>query len=251
LPGRLALAALVLLSVPPRAGAYRPFVSTDAAVAGRGEVEIEFGYAGFRRNAEGTSIVAPSIVANLGTGHGLELVGEFKLVNDLSRSAEGRDRTRVEDSALSVKWVAHEGVLQEHGSGPSLAFELGTLLPTVRHQDRPGGELAGIASFRALGWTCHLNGGGLVEPGEDQPGLLWGAIVERPVVGRLRGVAEVNGESTRGETAQSSLLLGAVWDVEVAPPLHELSLDVGVRHGLSQLADDWGGTAGFTVAFPW
>ena len=31
----------------------------------------------------------------------------------------------------------------------------------------------------------------------------------------------------------------------------ELSFDVGVRHGISRTADEWGGTAGFTVAFPW
>ena len=29
------------------------------------------------------------------------------------------------------------------------------------------------------------------------------------------------------------------------------AFDLGLRHGISQAADDWGGTAGFTVAFPW
>src|SRR5437016_7743010 len=49
---RLLIIAAVLSGTPSRALAYRPFVSTDAAVAGPGEVEIDFGYAGFRRNDE-------------------------------------------------------------------------------------------------------------------------------------------------------------------------------------------------------
>src|SRR6266481_8476797 len=77
---RLLIIAAVFSGTPSRALAYRPFVSTDAAVAGPGEVEIEFGYAGFRRNDEHTTIVAPTVIANLGLGHDLELVGEFKLV---------------------------------------------------------------------------------------------------------------------------------------------------------------------------
>ena len=215
----LLIIAGVLSATPSRALAYRPFVSTDAAVAGPGEVEIEFGYAGFRRNDEHTTIMAPTVIANLGLGHDLELVGEFKLVNDLSRGA-ARDRTRFEDSAVSVKWIAREGALQEHGSQPSLGVELSALLPTIRGEDRPGGEVIGIMSGTAFGWTYHLNGGGLVEPGGDEPGLIWGAIVEHAIVGRLRGVAELNGESVRQEEADNSALVGAIWEIEAPPPLH-------------------------------
>jgi len=242
--------AVIVASAPSRALAYRPFVSTDAAVAGGGDVELEFGYAGFRRSDGRTTIVAPTVIANIGLGGGVEAVAESKLVNDLSRGAE-RDHTRFEDSALSLKWIVREGALQEHGSAPSLAVELGALLPTIRGEDRPGGELLGIASGRAFGWTYHLNGGGLVEPGGDEPGIIWGVIVERPLLDRLRAVAEVNGETVRASTADTSALLGAVWDVRAPSPLHELSFDVGVRHGISRAADEWGGTAGFTVAFPW
>ncbi len=227
------IVAVIASGSPSRALAYRPFVSTDAAVADRREVEIEFGYAGFRRSDGRTTIVAPTVIANIGLGRGLEAVAEFKLVNDLSRG-QGRDHTRFEDSALSLKWIAREGALQEHGSAPSLAVELSALLPTIRGEGRPGSELIGIASGRALGWTYHLNGGGLVERGGDEPGILWGV-----------------GETTRRSEADDSALLGAVWDVAVPASLHELSFDVGVRHGISRTADEWGGTAGFTVAFPW
>ena len=243
------MVVVIIAGAASPAGAYRPFVSTDAVVAGPREVEIEFGYAGFRRNGGSTSIVAPTVIANLGLGHELELVGEFKLVNDLLRRSAERRTNRFEDSAVSVKWIAREGTLQEHGSGPSLGIELSALLPTLRGQHRPGAELVGIASGVARGWTYHLNGGGLVEPGGDQPGVIWGIIVEHAIVGRLRGVAELNGESVRESEGQTSALVGAIWDLEVPAPLHALSLDVGVRHGISDSADEWGGTAGFTVAF--
>ena len=194
---------------PSVALAYRPFVSTDAAVADAGEVEVELGYAGFRRDGSGTTIVAPALIANLGVTRDLEVVGEFKLVNDLGRS-ESREHMRFEDSAISLKWVAREGALQEHGPAPSVAVELSVLLPTLRGEDGPGGELVGIVSARALGRT-----------------------------------------SVRGSAANSSALAGTIWSVAAPAPLHELSFDVGVRHGISGAADGWGGTAGLTFAFPW
>jgi hypothetical protein len=91
----------------------------------------------------------------------------------------------------------------------------------------------------------------LVEPGNDEPGVVWGVIVEHAIRGPVRAVAEVTGESVRDRPPDNSTLLGAVWSVQAPAPLHELSLDVGVRRGLSGAADDWGGTAGITVAFPW
>ena len=246
---RLVAVAATVVIEPQVATAYRPFVSTDAAVAGPGAVEVEFGYAGFRQDGGRTAIIAPTIIGNVGVARDLEVVGEFKLVNEPSRERD--DPTRFEDSAISLKWVARDGVLQEQGSAPSLAVELGALLPTVRGKDRPGGELVGIASGRTLGCTYHVNGGTLVEPGGDEPGAIWGVILEHAVRGALRAVVEINGETARGNAADNSALVGAVWAVAAPAPLHELSLDIGVRHGISHAADEWGATAGFTFALPW
>ena len=76
-------------------------------------------------------------------------------------------------------------------------------------------------------------------------------IVERPLVGPLRAVAEINGESVRGGGPNNSVLVGAVWSITGPAPFHELSFDIALRHGLSGAAQDWGGTAGVTFAFPW
>jgi len=235
---------------PGRAFAYRPFVSTDAAVADAGEVEVELGYGGFREDHHQVTIVALTIVGNLGIARDVEVVGEFELADDLT-PRHGEDRTRFEDAAVSLKWVLREGVLQDVGTRPSLAVELSALLPTLPGEDRPGGELVGLLSGRTRGWTYHVNAGALVEPGTSEPGVVWGVIAEHAIGGPLRAVAEIDGQSVRNGQADDSALVGAVWSVATPAPLHELSFDVGVRRGLSSAAADRGGTAGVTFAFPW
>src|SRR5439155_517319 len=71
------------------------------------------------------------------------------------------------------------------------------------------------------------------------------------IVRDVRAVAELKGQGVRGNTAESSALVGALWVLEPPPPLTTLTLDAGVRRGISRGADDWAGTAGLTVGFPW
>lgn len=240
-----ALVVLVALG-PGRALAYRPFVSTDAAVAEPGEVEIELG-SGFReRHGDGT-VVAPTVIANLGLLRDVELVVETKASHDLA--ARG-DRSQAEDTEVSMKWVAREGVLQHRGVAPSAAVELSLLAPTAADERHVGGELVGIVSGEAFDCIYHVNGGAKVDTVDGEPGAIWGVILEYALRGHLRAVAEVNGEAVRGSRPDDSALLGVIWDV--APgALHVVSLDAGVRRGISSAAADWGGTAGVTVAFPW
>jgi len=242
-------AVTLAMAVTRRAFAYRPFVSTDAAVADLGEVEIELGVSALANGHRRVTLDAPELVVNLGILPDVELVGEFTLANDLTGDHPDA-ANRFQDSGVSLKWVARDGVLQDR-SGPSVAVELEALLPTLQGQDRPGAQLVGIVSDRLLGWTFHVNGGALVEPSGSEPGVLWGVIAERPLTGPWRAVAEINGMSVRGSRANNSALVGGVWSVPGPWLLHELSFDFAIRRGLSGAADDWGGTAGVTFAFPW
>jgi hypothetical protein len=224
-------------------------VSTDAAVADPGEIEVELGYVGFRRDHGESTLIAPSLIVNLGIYRDLELVAETKATHALDAR---RVRSQADDTAVSLKWVVREGVLQDRDRAPSVAVELSLLVPTARNERHVGGELVGIASVEAFVWMYHLNAGALVDTVDSAPGAIWGVIVEHPILGHLRAVAEVNGETVKGGTsADDSALVGAILDIEVPPPLHSLSLDVGVRHGINGTADEWAGTAGFTAAFPW
>jgi len=235
----------------------RPFVSTDAAVAGTGDVEIEFGYMGFRTDHAGATILAPEVVINLGVVRNVEAVVQSTLANDVT-PRRGVPSPRVEDTEVSLKWVMRDGVLQDR-PGPSIAVEF-TLLPplprrlhlTLPNADRPGGQVIGLLSNTGFGFTYHLNLGPVVEPAGSKPGVMWGLILEHVGGGGgLRAVAEFNGESVSRSPADASALVGAIWDVRAPWPLNELSFDIGIRHGLSSAAPNWGGTAGLTFAFPW
>jgi hypothetical protein len=223
--------------MPASAWAYRPFVSTDAAVADPREVEIELGYFNLERTHGENTIATPSMVLNYGFTKGLELVGEFRL--------EVSPEIEVRDPGVSIKAVLREGVLQDK-AGPSIAVEAGLLLPsTAPHEHDLGFEVFGIVSGKLGPVTGHLNGGGGLD--RDGRGLgIWGVIGELPLHPKLRLVGEVNGETTQGEPPNNSALLGIIWQ----PTSKNVFLDAGVRRGISRAAPDWQFTIGLTFGFP-
>jgi hypothetical protein len=229
--------AIVLRARP--AAAYRPFVSTDAAVADAREFEVELGYFTVDGSAGSTVYTVPQMVLNYGLVEDVELVGEFGL-----EEQAGQD-LQVLDPELSLKAVLEDGVLQDR-PGVSVAVETALVLPsTLPDERRFGFEIVGIVSGRLSPLTCHLNLGGGVDRVESNPLVIWGLITELPVHPQLRLVSEVNGESAENEAAQNSGLLGAIWQL----PGSEVFFDVGVRKGFSHAAPDWGVTAGLT--FTW
>ena len=97
----------LLLFSPPVAWGYRPFVSTDAAVADVKEMEIELGYFNLEREKGRNTFIVPKVVLNYGLIQNLELVGEFGVAEPSHGSV------RLTDPGLSLKAVLKEGVLQE------------------------------------------------------------------------------------------------------------------------------------------
>lgn len=221
--GRGPVVALVALSMswPVAARAYRPFNSTDAAVADRGEVELELGPAGYLLQGPDRTLVAPSAVLNWGFAERWELVLEGRHFVQLGgRISE--PRLRVEDTALSVKHVLRDGTLQER-SGLSVATEAGALLPTVNDEPGVGAEWALIVSQRWTDLTVHVNGA-VAWTRAHEPGAFAGAILEGHDAWPVRPVAEVFFESERGSAPTLSGLVGAIWRVR-----HGLALDAAVR----------------------
>ena len=222
--------------MPTSAWAYRPFVSTDAAVADPKEVEIELGYFNLDRTHGASTISTPHVVLNYGVAKNLELVAEFNL--EVSPDIE------VTDPSVSLKGILREGALQDK-PGVSVAVEAGPLLPsTLPREHRVGFEAIGIVSGKLALITLHVNGGG----GLDRTGQLfgvWGVIGEVPMNSKLRLVGEVNGQSTQGDRPNNSALLGLIWQ----PTDKNLFLDVGVRRGITRAAPDWQFTLGLTFGF--
>src|SRR5215831_11813685 len=103
----LRLASVSLLFFPlSLAWGYRPFISTDAAVADPKEIEIELGYFTLERDRGENAFIIPRTVINWGLFTDWEAVAEFAI----RRNPDGD--LDVIDAALFIKGVLKEGVLQ-------------------------------------------------------------------------------------------------------------------------------------------
>lgn len=204
-----------------------------------GEAEIEFGYFNFERDSGHTTFIVPKAVLNYGVIHNLEVVGEFAVEEPRHRSA------RLVDAALSLKAVLKEGVLQEK-DGVSFAVEAGPLLPSsTKEEKRFGFEGTAILSGKLEPLTYHVNLGGGVDRARNHPLVVWGAIGEFPVTPKFKLVGEVSGASVRGNGPDISALIGFIWK----PSQRNLSIDAGIRRGVSRASADWMLTTGLTFSF--
>src|SRR5574337_263729 len=198
------LAFALLLPASPAWG-YRPFVSTDAAVADPCELEVELGYFALERNRGANIFIVPKVILNYGIIGDLEVVGEFEVKKPPDADAQ------LVDPGLFLKAVLKEGVLQQK-EGIGFAVEVGPLLPsTVRGERQLGFEGIGILSGRLAPFTYHLNAGGGVDRKKANPFVIWGMIVELPIFSNFRLVGEINGESAKGRLPSNSGLAGFIW----------------------------------------
>ena len=233
------MAVVLLFFCESAAWAYRPFISTDAAVADVNEMEIELGYFNWEREKGNTTFISPKAVLNYGFLHNFELVGEFAV------EEPGHGSVRLVDAALSVKAVVKEGVLQEK-DGISFAIETGPLLPSTNKNEKGVGfEGIGILSGKLEPLTYHVNFGGGVDRAHADPFAFWGLIAELPITPKLRLVGEIDVESFRGSSPNNSALVGVIWQA----PQQNLSLDAGLRRGISHAAPGWMFTTGLTFSF--
>jgi len=222
------------------ASGYRPFVSTDAAVADPKEIEIELGYFTLERTKDENTFVIPRAVLNYGLLKNWEAVAEFAIQRAPDAELD------VIDPAISLKGVLKEGVLQEK-DGFGLAVEASALLPSSeKGEGRFGFEGIAILSDKLGPFTFHLNGGLGIERSTGDLVGIWGVIGELPVAKGLRLVGEVNGEKPRREDQRDSALLGVIWQ-----PWSDknLWLDAGIRRGFTGATADWQLTLGITFSF--
>src|SRR5207245_7035535 len=70
---------------------YRPFVSTDAAVADPKEVEIEVGYFTLEREKDENAFIIPRVVVNYGLLKNREAVAEFAVERRPDPEGNGTD----------------------------------------------------------------------------------------------------------------------------------------------------------------
>ena len=234
------LSGAVVLCVAPASFAYRPFDGTDAAVADRGALEVELGPAGFVKLGPDRFLVAPAIIANLGFADRWELVleGRHQL---LLGPATDVPRSRIVDTAANLKTVLRPGELQD-GTGPSVAAEVGVLLPTLNDEPGLGTQAIAIVSQRFGRVTAHLNLGFLLTRDKhlDLPGSV---IVEGPWTWSVRPVFELRSEFREPHQTAISALGGLIWRAS-----DSLAIDAGVRYGRASGRSLLEGRLGLTVS---
>jgi hypothetical protein len=220
MPTKRIAIALALVACPHAASAYRPFDSTDAAVADPGEIELELGPVAYTDSPHASVTEAPVLTINAGLADGWEAV------LDASRAiahAPGENDSETVEGALLLKHVLRDGVLQEQ-AGWSVATELGVLLPTVNADDDYGASWALIGSRQVGRTMIHVNAG-LAENRDGNTELFSGLIVEGVTSKPIRPVAELTFEHERGADARSAgALIGAIWERG-----ENLSFDIAAR----------------------
>ncbi|PYO02793.1 MAG: hypothetical protein DMD91_02500 [Candidatus Rokuibacteriota bacterium] len=234
--------SLLLFSfvTPTPSGAYRPFISTDAAVADPQEVEIEIGYFTLERAKDENAFIIPRVVFNYGWFKDWELVAEFAI-----RRAPDAE-VNVIDPAIFLKGVLKEGVLQDK-DGFGFAIEAGPLLPATEKGERKFGfEATGILTDKLGPLIFHINGGVGIDRSTGDVVGIWGVIGELPVAKGVRLVAEVNGDKPRREDQRDSALLGVIWQPWSSK---NVWFDAGVRRGFTSGVPDWQFTVGLTFGF--
>ena len=237
---RIALSVLCIFVWSKSAFAYRPFDGTDADVAAPGEVEIEFGPAGYLHEGSEKFLIAPAVIATLGIKGDREIVLEGRLSTPLGN--DSGSRSVLGDTALSLKQVHRRGSLQEE-TGLSLASEYSILLPEVRGKSRTGFGYLGIASQRWAATTIHLNGGFFINRGHNWERLL-GVIVEGPIEWQVRPVMELLAERINDGSRTNSALAGVIWQKG-----QNLAFDFGIRVARVDDQDVYEVRAGLTWHF--
>jgi len=219
--------------------AYRPFDGTDAGVAASGVVEIELQPAGRLHDETGTKLMAPATVINYGFSEGWELVLEGQGNWPLSPTGP----TSLTAAGAFLKHVLQPGSLQDK-TGPSVATEFGVLLPDSTSGSGVGASLAGIVSQRWDWGTIHLNAETALTR-DHHADLFLGTIIEGPSKWSVRPVAEFFVEKEFGQFNTISALAGLIWQLRDG-----LSVDVGLRHALTNGRPGNEVRAGVTYGFP-
>jgi hypothetical protein len=232
------LAVLITASLASPAHAYRPFDSTDPAVADLGDFEIELSPLSYRHEPSGRVWITPQLRLNYGFAKDWEVVLEGQ--GEHPQFADGSS-TFVEN-ALSVKHILREGSLQDK-EGLSIATEIGMLLPGINEENGVGASLAGIIGEKFSWGAFHFNA--TWELSRDQRGEVFlGTILEGPSSWAVRPVAELVYSREFGVSEEVAALVGVIWQAK-----DNLAFDFAVRQASVNSAPETEIRAGLTFAF--
>lgn len=255
---RLILPVLGVFLMTTAAYAGHPLVTDDTGTQGKGKGQVEVGFSYFydKDQADETTTYK-SDGGDLGVGITVGLLDTLDIVVGLpyAWSALEENDTRIDradgisDITFDVKWRFFEK------DGWSLALKPGVSLPTG---DEDKGLGAGRAGYRLFlvgtkefePFAVHVNAGYIRnENNIDERTDLWHASVaaEMEVIKNLKLMADIGME--RNPDSESAnhpayALGGISYDVS-----EKITVDAGVKYGLTATETDWTALAGMTVHF--
>lgn len=205
-----------------RAYAYRPFDQTDADVAELKTIELEVGPVDVQRS-QGAYLYEPIFVFNYGFWDTWEFVIDSQLAwaDEVAVASSQQEAAQI---GLLVKHVLRKGSLQD-GTGPSVATEVGVLVPPLPSQqgNGVGASAALMVSEKWENFTLHLNAEGDYTRTHVPDGI-FGFIGEGPERWPVRPVVEFYWEVQTGIAPSVSILGGAIWQLNKT-----FSLDAAYR----------------------
>jgi hypothetical protein len=229
----------MIVSWPQGAQAYRPFDSTDPAVADPGELEIEFSPVSFRHDGSGDTWIAPQLKINYGIAPNWEFVIEGQGEHP---QFDGASSVMV-DNAVFLKTVVREGSLQER-EGLSIALEFGALLPGINDESGLGAEVAGIVGNQ-WDWGAIYFTAAAALTRDSRSEVFLGTIIEGPFDWPVRPVAELVYEREFGTSGEVfAALAGIIWEAREG-----LAFDFAVRQAAVDGEPETEIRLGLTFAF--
>lgn len=257
----LLIMAVVFLYAGVGYGAH-PLTTDDTGTQGKGKYQIEmmFELSKDKERESGISVKQTGKEAAVALSYGImdnsDIIIEIPYVWEKTKEDGSivSDTSGLSDISLSIKWRFYEKDSFKLAIKPSIS------LPTGDEEEglgdgKPSYEILLISSKEFESLTLHANIGYLrrdYKLKEDKDILRKNilkasAAVEYNLMASLRAVGNIEIE-TNEERASSdhpvSMVLGAIYS-----PREDLDLDIGIRFGLNDSAQDIAGLAGITWRF--
>ncbi|HNT97757.1 MAG TPA: transporter [Elusimicrobiales bacterium] len=230
-----------------RAAAMHPLITEDTGFLGKGGRQAEIGYE-YSAAEEGTDVYSRSLAAEVSCGLN-DRTDLLLTVPFGGWSSAGTSEDGLGDLALDAKFQVAEK------AGWAFALKPGLSLPTGDDKKGLGaGKSAywvyGVAGRASGAWQYYVNAGYLLnknKAGEKEDILKASAAAAYEVMEKTLLSVDLAYETNADPAAAShplSSVFGIVWS-----PKDTLDLDVGVKAGLNDAADDLGLLAGATFRF--
>jgi hypothetical protein len=219
-----ALALLVgTMGWAPTASAY-VLDANDARTVAPGGLELEFQPAGWYQTfgPEGERyLIAPSVMVYAGLADGWDLI----VIGRGYVGLEGGDQTRysVTDNGVFTRLLVREGSYAGDDAGPSIAIQLGVILPSWRDEEGAGASAALLISQEWTQLDLHLNVQ-VDRRRSGRPGVFATIALEGPLEWPVHGIVEAYVDVEDGSRELS--VLGAL---SIAPK-DRWTIGGGVRY---------------------